>query len=154
MLRPSVLPLLFPRCAQSAKYAGAMKKTLTDLDSAKTAEQLQNASNSFERIATAEKDQWLPYYYAAYSLLMKNYMDKDISHIDAEMDKADMLLSNAEALSANNSEITTLKAMNTQRRMEVDMSRYQTLGPKCTHSSKLQRSRMLTTPVPGCLMHK
>jgi hypothetical protein len=118
--------------AQSAKFEPAMKKTLVELDSAKTQDDLQNVSNSFERIATAEKDQWLPYYYAAYSLLMKSYLDKDKSHIDPVMDKADLLLANAEALSTNNSEINTLKAMNIQRRMEVDMSRFQTLGSKCT----------------------
>src|SRR5436190_807517 len=117
--------------AQSAKYAGAMKKTLTELDSAQTADQLQNASNGFERIATAEKDQWQPYYYAAYSLIMKGYAEKDLSKIDPTVDKADQLLSSAEALSANNSEITTLKAMAAQLHMMVDpQSRYATFGAK------------------------
>lgn len=118
--------------AQSAKFEPAMKKTLTELDSAKTKEDLQNVSNSFERIATAEKDQWLPYYYAAYSLVMKSYQEKDGLIVDGLVDKADLLLSNAEALSADNSEISTLKAMSIQCRMQVDQSRYMTLGPKCT----------------------
>ncbi len=118
--------------AQSAKFEPGMKKTLTELDSAKTQDDLQNVSNSFERIATAEKDQWLPYYYAAYAQVMKTYMEKDVAKIDPMMDKADLLLANAESLSQNNSEITTLKAMATQCRMMVDWSRGMTLGPKCT----------------------
>lgn len=132
--------------AQSAKFEPAMKKTLTELDSAKTVDELQTISNNFERIAIAEKDQWLPYYYAAYSLLMKSYMDKDKSHIDPLMDKADLLLANAEALSIDNSEINTLKAMNTQRRMEVDMSRYMTLGPKCTQLIKAAQKQDANNP--------
>lgn len=117
--------------AQSAKFEPAMKKTLVELDSAKTQDDLQNVSNSFERIATAEKDQWLPYYYAAYAQVMKTYVEKDIAKIDPAIDKTDMLLANAESLSQNNSEITTLKAMATQCRMMVDRSRGMTLGPKC-----------------------
>lgn len=133
--------------AQSAKYAGAMKKTLTDLDSAQTAEQLQNASNGFERIATAEKDQWLPYYYAAYSLVMKGYSEKNPSNIDPTIDKVDMLLSNAEALSANNSEITTLKAMASQLRMMVDpQSRYATFGAKSSQFIKTAEKQNPTNP--------
>lgn len=122
--------------AQSAKFEPAMKKTLTELDSAKTGEDLQNVSNSFERIATAEKDQWLPYYYAAYAQVMKTYMEKDKSKIDPAIDKTDLLLANAEALSQNNSEITTLKAMATQCRMMVDYTRGMTLGPKCNQLIK------------------
>ena len=117
--------------AQSDKFASGMKKFMTVLDSAKTGEDFQNVANSFERIANAEKTQWLPYYYAAYSLVMKCYQEKDLKNIDPLMDKADAMLASAEALSQNNSEITTMQAMATQCRMLVDWSRGMTLGPKC-----------------------
>jgi hypothetical protein len=133
--------------AQSGKYVPAMKKALVEMDSAKTMDQLQNVSNSFERIATAEKDQWLPYYYAAYAQLMKNYIDKDVEHIDPAMDKADALLMNAEALSADNSEISTLKAMNAQRRMQVDpQSRYMTMGVKSGQLIKMAEKQDTANP--------
>ena len=125
------LAIINSSIAQSEKFEPAMKKVVTDLDSAKTGDDLQNVSNSFERIATAEKDQWLPYYYAAYAQVMKTYMEKDVSKIDPTIDKADMLLANAESLSQQNSEINTLKAMATQCRMRVDWNRGMTLGPKC-----------------------
>ncbi|MES2777433.1 MAG: hypothetical protein V4722_24855 [Bacteroidota bacterium] len=121
----------FAANAQSQKFAGAMKKFLTALDSAKTGEDLQNIANDFERVANAEKTQWLPYYYSAYCLVMKSYQEKDKKNIDPLMDKADALLASAEALMPANSEITTMQAMATQCRMMVDWSRGMTLGPKC-----------------------
>lgn len=124
---------VFSASAQSPKYAEAMKKTMGILDSAmKTfnTDELQNAANGFERIAGAEKDQWLPYYYAAYTLVMKAFGTKDKSAIDAIADKADQNLAMAESLSQNNSEITTIKAMVLQARMSVDGSRAMTMGPK------------------------
>jgi hypothetical protein len=53
--------------AQSAEYQDAMTKQTADLDSSSTftPDGLQQKSNTFERIADAEKTQWLPYYYAA-----------------------------------------------------------------------------------------
>lgn len=128
--------------SQSEKYTGAMKQFLTVLDSAKTGEDFQNVSNNFERIANAEKTQWLPYYYAAYSLVMKCYQEKDKKNIDPLMDKADTLLLRAESLSKDNSEITTLKAMATQCRMMVDWSRGRTLGPLTGQIIKLAETQL------------
>ncbi len=116
--------------AQSPKYNEFMKKNLELLDSAKTPEDFQNASNSFERIATAEKDLWQPYYHAAFALVMKSFNTKEKTTIDAICDKADELLGTAGSLSKDNSEITTLQSMVLSARMTVDNSRYQTMGPR------------------------
>ncbi|MEO7312555.1 MAG: hypothetical protein ABIX01_19370 [Chitinophagaceae bacterium] len=128
----AMLTVAFAVNAQSEKFTGAMKKFLVVLDSAKTGEDLQNASNSFERIANAEKTEWLPWYFAAYSLVMKSFQLKDVKEVDATMDKADLFLTNAEMLVQDNSENTLLRAMVVQCRMSADQSRYMTLGPKCT----------------------
>ena len=61
--------------AQNDKYEAAMKKSFQMLDSAKTTEESQAASASFERIANAEKTQWLPYYYAALALSTPGWTD-------------------------------------------------------------------------------
>jgi len=116
--------------AQSERYATFMKQNILALDTARTTEDLQNAANSFERIATAEKEQWQPYYYAAYSLVMKSFFTKDKSQVDGICDKADEFISMAESLASNNSEITTIKAMILQSRLSVDPSRGMTMGPK------------------------
>ncbi len=118
--------------AQSAKYTEFMKKNVAMLDSVKTADDLQNSANNFDRIANAEKTQWLPYYYEAYSLVMKSFMTKDPKAIDANCDKADEALTMAESLSKDNSEITTLKSMVLTARMQADQSRGMTMGPKST----------------------
>src|SRR6476619_5575761 len=59
--------------AQSEKYVGAMKKNIAELDSAHDATHLSELANNFERIADAEKTQWLPYYYAAYCQVMNSF---------------------------------------------------------------------------------
>jgi len=51
--------------AQSEKYYSAMGSTLQQMADAKTAESWLELASKFERIAEAEKTQWLPYYYAA-----------------------------------------------------------------------------------------
>ena len=118
--------------AQSAKYTEFMKKNIAMLDSVKTADDLQNSANNFDRIANAEKTQWQPYYYEGYALVMKSFMTKDPKAIDANCDKADEMLTMAESLSNNNSEINTLKGMVLQARMQADQSRGMTMGPKST----------------------
>lgn len=124
--------MAFVATAQSTRYAGAMKKTLLLLDSARTPEQYQQVANDFERIAQAEKDQWLPAYYASYALLMKAFNSKEVKDIDAICSKADEMLALAEGLNPANSEISTVKSMVLMARMRVDGSRGMTMGPKAT----------------------
>src|SRR5258707_15170039 len=52
-------------CAQSDKYTQVMQKNITLLDSAKTIDELTGLATTFDRIGDAEKNKWLPYYYAA-----------------------------------------------------------------------------------------
>src|SRR3954466_3119429 len=75
--------------AQSAQYEGAMTKQVTLLDDPANfnPQKLEESANTFERIAAAEKTQWLPYYYAAYCNVMKAFMEKDQSKVDAIADK-------------------------------------------------------------------
>lgn len=118
--------------AQNEKYIGFMKKNIAALDTARTSEELQNAANNFERIANAEKSEWLPNYYAAYALVMKAFYISDMKEVDPACDKADALIAMAESLSPKNSEISTLKSMVLTARMRVDGSRGMTMGPKAT----------------------
>ena len=58
--------------AQSDKYIASMKSNIAAIDTSfKNPVNLLTLANKFERIATAEKDQWLAYYYAA--LCQVNY---------------------------------------------------------------------------------
>lgn len=106
--------------AQSAKFTEAMKKTLAEFDSIATAEQCIALSNKFERIASAEKSEWLPYYYAALTRVTSVFLSQDVSTIDANMDAAQALTDKADSLMPNNSEIVLLKSMVLSGRMMVD----------------------------------
>lgn len=116
--------------AQNKKFISAMKKNIAAMDTSfKTPEGLISLANNFERIATAEKDQWLPYYYSAF--LQVNYAFKlnDPSKMDGIADVAQSLIDIADSLSPNNSEISTVKSMILSCRLMVDpMSRYMKFG--------------------------
>ncbi len=61
--------------AQSDKYVAAMQKNLALFDSTKTAQDFLNLEGNFERIANAEKNQWLPYYYAGLCEALYGFQD-------------------------------------------------------------------------------
>ncbi len=102
------------------KYEKAMKKNLSMLETAKTAADFQLVANSFERIAKAEKDKWLPYYYAGYLTTVSTYIDTAIEKKDVILDKAEEFINTADSLQPDNSEIYTVKAMIAQSRLIVD----------------------------------
>jgi hypothetical protein len=113
--------------AQSDKYEAAMKKTLGMFDSAKTTAQLQTVANTFERIADAEKTQWLPYYYSGLALATAGWNDPNIDK-DANSTRINSLCDKAEALDKN-SEIYVLRNMSATQQMMVDpQTRWQTYG--------------------------
>jgi tetratricopeptide (TPR) repeat protein len=122
--------------SQSDKYQQAMEANIATLDTVHTSEEWDSIGNAFQRIADAEKTQWLPYYYASLSQVMSGYMVNNgqaamnSDKTDPKADKAEELLSKAEAISKDNSEIYIVKKMIATLRMMADpQSRYQTYGP-------------------------
>lgn len=113
--------------AQSEKYVQAMQQKLAQFDTAKTTADLQTVSAAFERIAEAEKTQWLPYYYAALAQARIGFTDKAVDK-DALAAKASALLTKAESIE-NNADLCTVRNMIATVQMLVDpMSRWQTYG--------------------------
>ncbi len=133
ILGTALLLGFFCASAQSDKYLGAMKANIAGIEDAfKDPQKLLSLSNSFERIGNAEKNQWLPYYYAAFLQVNYGFMlgDKVASGGDAVADKANSLLSKADSLSPANSEISCVKAMVATLSMIVNpMQRYMEYGP-------------------------
>ncbi|HUS03449.1 MAG TPA: hypothetical protein VMY77_17035 [Chitinophagaceae bacterium] len=136
--------------AQSDRYAPAMKKNIALLDSAIQKGNAKELANNFERIGDAEKTQWLPYYYAAYSQIVTTYTEKDKSKVDPIADKAEELILKAEAIAGKeNSEIAVIKSMIASAHMMVDpQSRYMQYG--ATSSSNIEKAKTLdpTNPRP------
>ncbi len=115
--------------AQSPKFHDAMSQAITELEKDTTVEQLMAVSNRFERIALAEKDQWLPYYYAAYARSIAGFITTDKSKVDEVLDGAQKFADIADSLSPGNSEVVLLKGMVLAGRISVDpMSRGQQFG--------------------------
>lgn len=69
------------------------------------------ASQLFERIAKAESDNWLPYYYAAQINIVKSFNEKDEKILSMQLGKAQELLDEAKGISNNNPEIMVLQAL-------------------------------------------
>jgi hypothetical protein len=124
--------------AQSDKYVKAMEEKIAAIEKTNTSAGWQELANGFERIAEAEKNQWLPYYYAAMSNVMTGYMlsngqpgGANITQLDQMADKAEVMLNKAEELEKDNSDIYCIRKMINTLKLTADpMTRYQTYGPK------------------------
>jgi len=136
--------------AQSEKYTGAMKINIGLLDSAISKGNLSEVANNFERIAEAEKTQWLPYYYASYATVMNAFTSPDKSKTDAIADKAEQLINKAEALAtAPNSEIHVIKSMIASAHMMVDpQTRWMTYGQASSENITKAKELDPTNPRP------
>lgn len=139
--------------AQSEKYMKAMQANVAMIDSLHTAQAWTDMANAFQRIGDAEKNQWLPYYYAALGHVMAGYMESGVTggsgadKIDPLANKAEEMLNKAAALSQDHSDIYCVKKMIATLRMMVDpMNRYMTYGPQAAEA--LQKAKSLNPENP------
>jgi hypothetical protein len=134
--------------AQNNGYITTMEKNVAILDTTRNTAVLQSLANMFERIANAEKKEWLPNYYAAYCNVNMSYTGKN-DMVDTYCDKADMLIKKADSLNPNNSEIYALKAQIASARISVNpMSRGQKYGPQAKELREKAKSLDNTNPRP------
>jgi len=138
------LSLVIAFAQSSDKYIKAMEALVPAVDTTRNPEGLTELANSFERIANAEKTQWLPFYYAALCYINKAngyFQTQELDKIDPLMDKAEPLLTKAEELEKNNSEIMCLKKMfNTGKMMADPMNRYMTYGQPAAEALEIAKS--------------
>ena len=69
------------------------------------------AVNMFERIATAEPDEWLPSYYASLLTIIQGFGEKDEAKLKAQSDRALNFMNDAKAISKDNPEIIILDCL-------------------------------------------
>jgi len=113
------------------KYIKAIESNLESLYAAETAEAYDPVANKFIRIAEAEKDQWLPYYYASLAYVFKSLKIKANDQRDEVLDQAQTKLAMASDLASSNSEITALDGFIYMMKISIDPgTRGQTLSPK------------------------
>lgn len=140
----------FASFAQSDKYVAAMQKNIAAIDTSfKTPANLLTLANNFERIASAEKNQWLAYYYAAFCQVNYGFMEQDKDKVDAYADKATDLINVADSLMPNNSEISCIKSMIASCHMMVNpMQRWQEYGAESNGNMEKAMQQDPTNPRP------
>jgi hypothetical protein len=124
--------------AQTDRFMAAMQQKIAAYDTTFSVSGLTALANDFERIAAAEKNQWLPYYYAALAQVAGgtmmtggNMAGGDASKTDPIADRAESLLNKAAALTPDNAELHVVRKMIANLRMMADpMNRYMTYGPQ------------------------
>lgn len=116
------------------KYESGMTKGMEQLKAAKSVDDMLATSAFFERIGEAEKDKWLPYYYAAQTNYFTGWMDPKADK-DKVAEKCKELIGKAEAIEPNNSELFCMRQMIAVMQMTVDpMARYQTYGAEASNA--------------------
>lgn len=129
-LLPFVFALLISFAAD-AQYEQAMVSTLTQLDSVQTAEQYQAVANRFTRIARAEKQEWLPWYYASYAQLAAASQSEGVEATDAGLAQSQVYLDSARLLEQGNAELVAMQGYIYMLQVAVDPgSRGQELSPQ------------------------
>lgn len=111
------LPIL--SVAQSASYKESLKKNVAAFESAKTTAEFTKSANAFETLATNEKKEWLPFYYAGICNALVAF-DSPKKEIDIFCNKADVFARKADSLSNSNSEILVLKSSIAAARIAVN----------------------------------
>ena len=104
---------------QSA-YENGMTKAFGLWQENKTAE----AAQLFERIAAAEKNNWLPSYYAATIHIIDAFSIKDETLLTAKLNKAQNLLDEAKSNSENNAELLITQALLNTAYIAYDGQKY------------------------------
>ena len=117
----TLLTLVFTVCLTAqTPYEKGMEKAFELWKTNKTKE----ASQLFERIATAEKDNWLPPYYAATIEILESFQIKEEATLVAKLNKAQIFLDTANSLSPDNPEILIRQALLHVAYMAFDGQKY------------------------------
>jgi len=103
----AVVLLVCTTLSAQSKFETGMQKAFALWGEKKSAE----ASAMFERIAAAEKTNWLPYYYVALVNVTDAFQTQDKEKIAALLAKAQGATDNALDLSPDNAELLVMQAM-------------------------------------------
>ena len=126
-MKTTILLLLLFVAANDPRYDEIMAKNITLVYKAQSIEELQQATNVFDRIGDAEKNKWEPFYYSSFGYIMMANREKDPVKKDALLDQAKIAIDKATAIKPNESEIVALEGFISMIRITVDPA---TRGPK------------------------
>ena len=95
-----------------------LEKAVDEFNKANDVNGFFESLNNFERLIAMDSDNWISYYYAAFSLI-NIAMQSEVEKIDEYCDKADYYLQKADNVNPDNSEIFCLKALSATTRISV-----------------------------------
>ena len=101
-------------------YEKAMSLSIEKLFQSKTIPEYVEVANQFERIATMEKVEWLPLYYASFAYIMISFQEPDNAKKDTYLDQAQKYLDQAKAIAPAESELYMLQGFLYPSRINVD----------------------------------
>jgi len=85
---------------------------------------ITEASNIFERISNAEKDNWIPAYYVGYINAITAFGIKEEAKLKVKLDKVKAFLNKAATISPNNPEIMIMEALHNTAYIAFDGQKY------------------------------
>jgi hypothetical protein len=117
--------------ASDEAYIKAMQQRIHQLYQAQTIAELQDAANSFTRIADLNPDEWLPPYYIAVAYAQMGFRSAENVQVrDRYFSMAKANIEEAAALSPDNSEVVAMMGFVTMGELSLDPgSRGQHLSP-------------------------
>ncbi len=119
----TVLLAVLTLTAFSSNYEEAMKTNIKKMKQASSSQEMTQLAGQFQRIANAEKEKWLPGYYAAYCYVNTTFftkMQEDETHkqLDLAQEEIDRIMK----IAPKESEIYALQALIYQLRI-TDISK-------------------------------
>jgi tetratricopeptide (TPR) repeat protein len=118
----------------AVSFANAQDRYTTGMEKAFALweeQKMMEASHLFERIATAEPDKWLPYYYVSQINTLISFGETDEAKLSNQLEKAKEFLDVAKAISPNNPELLIQEALINTAWIAFDGATYgMTLSPK------------------------
>ena len=126
----TAVSFVFTSMADGPEFQQEMGKTLAGYAQCKTIENYQGLANKFDRIANAEKAEWLPLYYHAHCYIIMSFMEQsDRTKKDEYLDVAEISVNKMIGMVPDESEVYALKAFMLTARLVVDpMTRGQEYG--------------------------
>ena len=124
-MRTAILSLtiiLFTRVAFAGDnpYLEAMQKNIQTVYTSHDLVALQAAANAFERIGSAEKNKWEPFYYESFGYVMMSIQATENKEKDNFLDQAEISVKKAKSIASEESEIVALEGFVQMMRMNVD----------------------------------
>jgi len=104
----------------SAQYVSKMTETLLAMDQCQTIDDYQKIANTFEIIAAAENDKWLPFYYCAFNYALMSMQEADSDLKDLYAEKAQSAITSGLEIQPDESELYVLQAFVYYAMIQVD----------------------------------